>query len=101
MPPSSRAGTGLARERTFAWQVPAKSPPSQFMSESRAPRTARACLGPTTTFLSPASRRTTYSGSGCPDRKSVVEGKGVSVRVDLGGRRIHKKKKKTQQNIKK
>src|SRR3546814_13137997 len=28
------------------------------------------------------------------DRKSVVEGKGVSVRVDLGGRRIIKKKKK-------
>src|SRR3546814_17338548 len=28
-----------------------------------------------------------------PDRKSVVEGKSVSVRVDLGGRRIHKKNK--------
>src|SRR3546814_16261903 len=27
------------------------------------------------------------------DRKSVVEGKSVSVRVDLGGRRIMKKKK--------
>src|SRR3546814_20059196 len=27
------------------------------------------------------------------DRKSVVEGKGVSVRVGLGGRRIFKKKK--------
>src|SRR3546814_15538592 len=30
------------------------------------------------------------------DRKSVVEGKSVSVRVDLGGRRIIKKKKKKQ-----
>src|SRR3546814_13185680 len=30
------------------------------------------------------------------DRKSVVEGKSVSIRVDLGGRRINKKKKKTQ-----
>src|SRR3546814_16800684 len=29
-----------------------------------------------------------------PDRKSVVEGKSVSVRVDLGGRRIIKKKHK-------
>src|SRR3546814_14276424 len=29
------------------------------------------------------------------DRKSVVEGKSVSVRVDLGGRRIIKKKQKT------
>src|SRR3546814_17598845 len=28
------------------------------------------------------------------DRKSVVQGKSVSVRVDLGGRRIIKKKKK-------
>src|SRR3546814_13137301 len=28
------------------------------------------------------------------DRKSVVEGKSVSVRVDLGGRRFMKKKKK-------
>src|SRR3546814_18695304 len=28
------------------------------------------------------------------DRKSVVEGKSVSVRVDLGGRRIIKKNKK-------
>src|SRR3546814_15844207 len=30
------------------------------------------------------------------DRKSVVEGKSVSVRVDLGGRRIIKKKKQQQ-----
>src|SRR3546814_12917163 len=29
------------------------------------------------------------------DRKSVVSGKSVSVRVDLGGRRIIKKKKRT------
>src|SRR3546814_17490236 len=32
------------------------------------------------------------------DRKSVVEGKSVSVRVDLGGRRIIKKKKKLNTN---
>src|SRR3546814_12368174 len=33
-------------------------------------------------------------GAACRlDRKSVVEGKSVSVRVDLGGRRIIKKKK--------
>src|SRR3546814_16629794 len=30
----------------------------------------------------------------CPDRKSVVEGKSVSVRVDLGGSRDNQKKKK-------
>src|SRR3546814_16947649 len=35
------------------------------------------------------------------DRKSVVKGKSVSVRVDLGGRRINKKKKDcSQTNIK-
>src|SRR3546814_21151223 len=33
------------------------------------------------------------------DRKSVVSGKSVSVRVDLGGRRIITKKKKTHNNI--
>src|SRR3546814_4311816 len=32
------------------------------------------------------------------DRKSVVEGKSVSVRVDLGGRRIIKKKKRNASN---
>src|SRR3546814_12019980 len=32
-------------------------------------------------------------GDRAGDRKSVVEGKSVSVRVDLGGRRIFKKKK--------
>src|SRR3546814_12929208 len=32
------------------------------------------------------------------DRKSVVSGKGVSVRVDLGGRRISKQKKKKPNN---
>src|SRR3546814_11783006 len=35
------------------------------------------------------------------DRKSVVEGKSVSVRVDLGGRRIIKKNKKQIDNHKK
>src|SRR3546814_20484629 len=38
-----------------------------------------------------------FSGDGClrdaEDRKSVVSGKSVSVRVDLGGRRIIKNKK--------
>src|SRR3546814_14984248 len=33
-----------------------------------------------------------YPGARVEDRKSVVSGKSVSVRVDLGGRRIIKKK---------
>src|SRR3546814_12170740 len=32
------------------------------------------------------------------DRKSVVSGKSVSVRVDLGGRRINKKKKSNKES---
>src|SRR3546814_15277315 len=38
--------------------------------------------------------REAYNKAGLIDRKSVVEGKRVSVRVDLGGRRIIKKKEK-------
>src|SRR3546814_19815329 len=41
----------------------------------------------------------TLAGLPCGnDRKSVVEGKSVSVRVDLGGRRIFKKKMKKSAN---
>src|SRR3546814_19980912 len=45
--------------------------------------------------LHPSSKgkRVVFS-SGKKDRKSVVEGKSVAGRVDLGGRRIIKKKKK-------
>src|SRR3546814_17513727 len=44
-----------------------------------------------------AQFNTTKIGEGdvALDRKRVVEGKSVSVRVDLGGRRIIKKKKQT------
>src|SRR3546814_21044068 len=40
-------------------------------------------------------------GATALDRKSVVSGKSVSVRVDLGGRRIIKKKKKDRTNVQK
>src|SRR3546814_4863663 len=42
-------------------------------------------------------RRTRHAQQG--DRKSVVSGKSVSVRVDTGGRRIIKKKKTTEEAI--
>src|SRR3546814_20034820 len=38
-------------------------------------------------------------GDAAGDRKSVVSGKSGSVRVDLGGRRIIKKKKKENEKI--
>src|SRR3546814_13133127 len=41
-------------------------------------------------------QRTVDLGVGTRDRKSVVSGKSVSVRVDIGGRRILKKKKISQ-----
>src|SRR3546814_18956248 len=42
---------------------------------------------------------TLQSEMGREARKSVVSGKSVSVRVDLGGRRIIKKKKKNRKKI--
>src|SRR3546814_12861795 len=39
-------------------------------------------------------RHSGRSGPTGPDRQSVVSGKSVSVRVDLGGRRLIQKKKK-------
>src|SRR3546814_17757447 len=42
----------------------------------------------------PGSGAAVLVQSGSRDRKSVVSGKSVSVRVDLGGRRISKKKNK-------
>src|SRR3546814_17947784 len=41
-------------------------------------------------------KNSTIARARCRDRKSVVEGKSVSVRVDLGGRRILKTKKRTE-----
>src|SRR3546814_18317497 len=49
------------------------------------------CLGYTNEHHARTLYKVVMSQPG--DRKSVVSGKGVSVRVDLGGRRIIKKKK--------
>src|SRR3546814_10980571 len=61
---------------------------------SRAPRSARessvANCGSRCSKRVPKRRRSAAAS----DRKSVVWGKSVSVRVDLGGRRIIKKKKR-------
>src|SRR3546814_16925198 len=49
----------------------------------------------------PMSTTSTYTvtGMNCGDRKSVVWGKSVSVRVELGGSRIINKKKTRQRQI--
>src|SRR3546814_13627826 len=60
-------------------------------------REERAAAAPPVRSRSPAAHRPVprrdRARPGSADRKSVVSGKGVSVRVDLGGRRIIKKKK--------
>src|SRR3546814_11524399 len=48
----------------------------------------------TTDWMSAKGREALQGYGIAPDRKSVVSGKSVSVRVDLGGRRIIKKKNK-------
>src|SRR3546814_13549318 len=65
---------------------------------SRAPRFVGYALMGAAVLLALAMRRGALSAIGpfsavaAADRKSVVQGKSVSVRVDLGGRRILKKK---------
>src|SRR3546814_12103436 len=51
--------------------------------------------GPVEAGVTQGSQARVHPGKGvaAADRKSVVEGKSVSVRVDLGGRRMIKKKK--------
>src|SRR3546814_11404314 len=59
---------------------------------------ARAGFGMTIAYFS--RRQADDAGNAVfypPERKSVGEGKGVSVRLDLGGRRLIKKKKRTRQ----
>src|SRR3546814_16918624 len=66
---------------------PVAAAPAERNSNSRKP----AMVQPTP--QSPAMVQSTPQRSGMGDRKSVVSGKRVSVRVDLGGRRIITKKK--------
>src|SRR3546814_13517103 len=83
-----------------AWASP---PCFQGMACTGAP--GRNFWKPSTTSWSPAlspsymtkpslTRGPTDTGMNAADRKSVVKGKSVSVRVDLGGGRIIKKKTK-------
>src|SRR3546814_17601599 len=58
------------------------------------PRGRGSCSLPPRTCDRPFGPQPDAPACDLPDRKSVVEGKSVSVRVDLGGRRIIKKKHK-------
>src|SRR3546814_12599571 len=72
---------------------------SQSDAYSRLPSGTPVSPAPCQRFHKPCRRATSLSSSiigKTADRKSVVEGKSVSVRVDLGGRSSSKKKKKTE-----
>src|SRR3546814_19714770 len=73
-------------------QMPLEQPRRRRLGEFR-PRDQRIDLA---LRLDLRQRRRRLKGArGGADRKSVVSGKGVSVRVDPGGRRFSKKKKQT------
>src|SRR3546814_12487151 len=79
-----------------------KKPEPSFRNDNRkaAPHRAAFLLAPGCRQMGREAVRRTWEGSTPTqsaeqplDRKSVAEGKSVSVRVELGGRRIRKKKK--------
>src|SRR3546814_18750224 len=73
-------------------QIPVDGKPAQI--DRRAEPAARDADGPGRDAQGSESGDAGRWSAGFVDRKSVVEGKSVSVRVDIGGRRIIKKKKK-------
>src|SRR3546814_18221127 len=68
---------------------------SLLRQRHRPPSRLRVAGGPYRELLSRPGRSAGSRRRRSQERKSVVEGKRVSVRVDLGGRLIIKKKKKT------
>src|SRR3546814_14447396 len=80
---------------------------SSMRTANSSPETAHNCVTSAlslpiarTALPSSTSARLAVSRSIRGDRKSVVSGTSVSVRVDLGGRRIIKKKKKMSIKVK-
>src|SRR3546814_11481678 len=88
---SSDLSTGGRKRKAGGW--PAAKPPSGASG-----RNWNNDMGPKGAdwkkpAIRPPGAMNARSRRGRAERKSVVEGKRVSVRVDLGGRRIIKKKK--------
>src|SRR3546814_12396828 len=81
-------------EREDVQQESAKSAVSQLAGARLPLEAGSVVLGEDGHIQSaPANRPLAFRFAACGDRKSVVSGKSVSVRVDLGGRSIIKKKK--------
>src|SRR3546814_13083769 len=103
------APTAARRRRRSAPRLP-PSPPAPPVARPSVPRAVhRTRCRHATAAATGRDRRGGPRGCGCRrarrralgccrDRKSVVSGKSVSVRVDLGGRRIIKKKTITSQS---
>src|SRR3546814_17777026 len=75
-------------------QAPRRMAAGRCLRSARFARSAASVLGYRTVFHGERGNggRDRRGRQRAGDRKSVVEGKRVSVRVDLGGRRIFKKK---------
>src|SRR3546814_16283183 len=87
---SDVCSSDLSRARSPA-PPPKQSPATSSCCRRLAPRsTSIRIMNSAATRFAPPYRRSAQ------DRKSVAEGKSVYVRVDLGGRRIIKKKQNTQ-----
>src|SRR3546814_20530718 len=69
-----------------------------WAAEGRLLEAADFTPGTNRSVIEPIARHVVKSEVAAVDRKSVVSGKSVSVRVDLGGRRIIKKKSKRKKN---
>src|SRR3546814_16302321 len=92
---SESGSSPSGRNRKYAWRPSRRRGRADSSAFHAAARPARSPSPQNTT--SGAARHSTSVCSGVvavpSDRKSVVGGKRVEVRVDLGGRRLHQKKK--------
>src|SRR3546814_19421055 len=78
--PSMRSGGRVVVTTSVRWSIPSRA------NASEASRAGQSSTG---------AHQISCARSAAIDRKSVVKGKSVSVRVDLGGRSNIKKKKKS------
>src|SRR3546814_13116179 len=89
--PSPKKLFSRAKVRSINWSAITKRPGGISSRSDPTAEMERMSVHPARLSASIFARALRFVGD--KDRKSVVEGKCVSVRVDLGGRRIIKKKK--------
>src|SRR3546814_14343357 len=87
--------TGRDKSKPFAILIHHKAPHRNFMPALRHVQKYQGVTFPVPGNYFDDYRGRIAAGTQEIDRKSVVKGQGVSLRVDRGGRRIIKKKKNT------